>query len=109
VKPKLKMKAVTKHVGSLIIEGNEWEHFIKHERPPYEITGKYLFFSTNREQLVELAIEELEHGRFHEAKIPLVGYNHGDEHVLCLYYKDDSRKHELAHKYQGRQGIKYRY
>ena len=24
----------------------------------------------------------------------------GKEYVLCLYYKDDSRKYELAEKYQ---------
>jgi len=28
---------------------------------------------------------------------------------LCLYYKNDSRKQELAEKYQEKNGIKYRY
>jgi hypothetical protein len=31
------------------------------------------------------------------------------EFVLCLYDKDDSRKHELAKKYRGRNDLKYRY
>jgi hypothetical protein len=32
------------------------------------------------------------------------------EHVLCLYYKDDSRKHELAQRQEAEYpDIKYRY
>jgi hypothetical protein len=31
------------------------------------------------------------------------------EHVLCLYYKDDSRKHELAERNKQEYGVKYRY
>jgi hypothetical protein len=31
------------------------------------------------------------------------------EYVLCLYYKDDSRKYELAKKYGNQSEVKYRY
>jgi hypothetical protein len=76
----------------------------------YEITGKYLFFSPNRELLIDIAIEELENGGFHHAKTNMVGVEPpSGEYVLCLYYKDDSRKHELAKKYRDRSELKYRY
>ena len=35
--------------------------------------------------------------------------NYTPDYVLCLYYKDGTRKHELASKYQNREGIKYRF
>jgi hypothetical protein len=31
------------------------------------------------------------------------------EHVLCLYYCDDSRKHELRERNDHEYGVKYRY
>ncbi len=87
-----------------------WEWFERTEPPPYEITGKYLFFSANRDLLVRIAIEELETGGFHLAKTQMTGIKPpSDEYVLCLYYEDDSRKHELGTKYRGRQDLKYRY
>jgi hypothetical protein len=33
----------------------------------------------------------------------------GPDYVLCLYCKDESRKNELAEKYTGFPGVKYRY
>ena len=86
-----------------------WEWFIRTDPPPYEITGKYLFFSPYRNLLEDIAVEELEHDGFHHAKIPMIGKNLTSEYVLCLYYEDDSRKQELAIKYRNREGIKYRY
>jgi hypothetical protein len=69
-----------------------------------------LFFSPNRELLIDIAIEELENGGFHHAKTNMVGVKSpSGEYVLCLYYKDDSRKHELAKKYRDRSELKYRY
>src|SRR5262249_55220137 len=70
----------------------------------------YLFFSVNRDLLVDIAVEELEKGGFHQAKthmadvIPPTG-----EYVLCLYYKDNSRRDELAAKYRNRPELNYRY
>jgi hypothetical protein len=89
-----------------------WEWFERSDAPviPYEITGKYLFFSGNRDLLIEIAINELENNGFHFAKTPMSGITPASgEYVLCLYYKDDSRKHELAKKYRGRNDLKYRY
>jgi hypothetical protein len=89
-----------------------WEWFDRSDIPgvPYEITGKYLFFSLNRDLLVEIAIDELENGGFHQAKTHMADVNPPTgEYVLCLYYKDDSRKNELATKYRDRSGLKYRY
>ena len=89
-----------------------WEWFERSDAPviPYEITGKYLFFSVNRDLLIEIAINELENNGFHFAKTPMSGITPASgEYVLCLYYKDDSRKHELAKKYRGRNDLKYRY
>lgn len=86
-----------------------WERFERTEPPPYEITGKYLFFSANRDLLIQIALEELGKGGFHHAKTHMVGVKPSGEYVLCLYYKDDSRKHELAAKYKGRSDLKYRY
>ena len=86
-----------------------WEWFSRNEQPPYEITGKYLFFSTDRDLLVRIATEELQSGIFHQAKIPMPGANLSAEYVLCLYYRDDSLKRELAAKYGATPGLKYRY
>ena len=52
-----------------------WEWFERSDAPviPYEITGKYLFFSGNRDLLIEIAINELENNGFHFAKTPMSG------------------------------------
>jgi hypothetical protein len=69
-----------------------------------------LFFSLNRDLLIEIAINELENGGFHHAKTHMAGVTPpSGEYVLCLYYKDDSRKHELAEKYRDSSELKYRY
>jgi hypothetical protein len=52
----------------------------------------------------------LETGGFHQAKTHMAGVTPPTgEYVLCLYYKDDSRKDELATKYRNRSELKYRY
>lgn len=86
-----------------------WEWFIKNEWPPYVITGKYLFFSADREVVVRIALDELTTGGFHEAKVPMEGKKLSAEYVLCLYYSDDSRKRELAEKYRNHRNLSYRY
>lgn len=91
------------------LSDGHWEWLITSVDPPYDITGKYLFFSSDRDLLVEIARQVLSTGVFHHAKIPLPGKNLSDEYVLCLYYKDDSMKHQLAKKYSKRQGLRYRY
>jgi len=89
-----------------------WEWFDRSDivTVPYKITGKYLFFSLNRDLLIEITINELENGGFHRAKTHMASVTPpSGEYVLCLYYKDDSRKHELANKYGNRSELKYRY
>lgn len=82
---------------------------LEFDRIHAQITGKYLFFSVNRERLIALATKEiLDHG-FLLAKVPLLGKNIGEEYVLCLYFTDDSRKEELAQRYGQDKEIRYRY
>jgi len=83
--------------------------FTKDNSMLIEITGKYLFFHPDPKILTKIAKDEIISGGFHLAKISkeLAGNNHN--HVLCLYYKDDSRKNELATKYQDKNDIQYRY
>jgi len=73
------------------------------------ITGKYLFFNSNPDILKKVAREEIANNGFDIAKIATELLGTQTEYVLCLYYKDDSRKDELAKKYQEKNGIKYRY
>src|SRR5437016_813213 len=79
--------------------------------PPYTITGKYLFFSPNRKGLVTIALGEIGSGTFHLAKTQMRGEQkkYGEDYVLCLYYRDDSRKRELADRYRHREDVRYRY
>ncbi|MDD5288359.1 MAG: hypothetical protein PHY28_04525 [Dehalococcoidales bacterium] len=107
-------KKKTKVLSTNVISSCDgyWEWFDRSDIPtaPYEITGKYLFFSMNRGLLIEIAIDELENGGFHRAKTHMTGITPpSGEYVLCLYYKDDSRKHELAKKYGSWNELKYRY
>ena len=107
-------KKKTKVLSTNVISSCDgyWEWFDRSDipTPPYVITGKYLFFSLNRDLLIEIAINELENGGFHHAKTHMAGVTPpSGEYVLCLYYKDASRKHELAEKYRDRSELKYRY
>lgn len=86
-----------------------WLWLISEEEPNYEIIGKYLFFSSDRDKLIEIAINEIEKHGFHQAKVNMNLLKGQTEHVLCLYYKDDSRKFELAERNKREYGTKYRY
>lgn len=86
-----------------------WIWLFSEEKPNYEITGKYLFFSSDKDRLIEIATNEIEKHGFHEAKVNMNLLKGQTEHVLCLYYKDDSRKHELAERNKKEYGVKYRY
>ncbi len=86
-----------------------WVWFFRKDKPKYKITGKYLFFSPNTQRLIDIAVEELENNGFHHAKINPPERRIGGDDVLCLYYKDDSRKQELADKYRDAPDIRYRY
>jgi hypothetical protein len=95
-------------VGIMNFSDEQWEWFITGD-DDYDIAGKYLFFSEDRELLRTIALDEVEHNGFPQAKIPIVGANISDDYVLCLYYKDDSRKEELRMKYLGINALKYRF
>ena len=100
------------------IEHSGWKYFMSDDyfKQFYEtrdesdgITGKYLFFHEDPEVLEEVAREEIENNGFEVAKRNTRLLGTSTEYVLCLYYVDDSRKMELAKKYQEKNGIKYRY
>ena len=73
------------------------------------INGKYLFFSLDRDLLLRIARNEVLNHAFPLAKINLPSNKRGEDYVLCLYYKDNSRKHELAERSKQYPGVRYRY
>ena len=91
------------------IDNEYWHHYHKMTEKKQKITGKYLFFSENKDELENIAINELESGIYLRAKINTDQHKKGTNYVLCLYYIDDSRKFELAKKYEKNPNIKYRY
>ena len=86
-----------------------WIWLLSEKKPNYNIIGKYLFFSSNKDKLIEIATNEIEKHEFHKAKVNNNLLEGQTEHVLCLYYKDNSRKHELAKRNKQEYGVKYRY
>lgn len=86
-----------------------WIWLFSEEKPNYKITGKYLFFSSNKDKLIEIASNEIEKHGFHRAKVNMCLLKGQTEYVLCLYYEDDSRKHELAERNEKEYRVKYRY
>jgi len=86
-----------------------WIWLFGEEKPDYEITGKYLFFSSDKDKLIGIATNEIEKHGFHEAKVNNSLLKGQTEHVLCLYYENDSRKQELAERNKQEYGAKYRY
>jgi len=83
------------------------EKFLKHPND-LGITGKYLFFHTNPDVLEKIVRDEIENNGFDVAKIS-AELGKQPDYVLCLYSENDSRKDELAEKYQGKNGIEYKY
>lgn len=92
-----------------VIFGGHWIWLLSEEKPSYSITGKYLFFSEDRDKLLRIAANEIENHGFHIAKVNMRLLEGQTDYVLCLYYKDDSRKHELAERNKKEYGVKYRY
>jgi len=66
---------------------NRWEWFVNPKFKDMQITGKYLFFSPDREILREIAVKELRKHQFPMAKIPMEEKKIGSDYVLCLYFK----------------------
>jgi hypothetical protein len=86
-----------------------WIWLLSEEKPSYSITGKYLFFSEDKDKLIRIATDEIENHGFHRAKVNMHLLEGQAEHVLCLYYKDDSRRHELAERNKQEYSVRYRY
>jgi hypothetical protein len=86
-----------------------WIWLLSEEKPSYAIIGKYLFFCEDKDKLIGIATNEIENHGFHRAKVNENLLEGQTEHVLCLYYKDDSRKQELAERNKQEYGVKYRY
>jgi len=86
-----------------------WIWLLSEKKPSYTITGKYLFFSEDKDKLIGIATNEIENHGFHRAKVNMNILEGQTEHVLCLYYKDDSRKYELDDRNKQEYGVKYRY
>lgn len=105
--PTVDAKVEGKNVFSF--PNNGWEIFINIGEFGNEINGKYLFFSKDREELRKIARDELEYNKFPTAKINLEESKVGDDHVLCLFYRDDSRKRELATRHLNNPKVIYRY
>ncbi|MGA2574104.1 MAG: hypothetical protein ABSF36_07920 [Candidatus Methanomethylicaceae archaeon] len=92
-----------------IIFDGYWIWLLRNEKPTYRITGKYLFFSEDKDKLIRIGINELQNHGFHEAKVNNELQEGQTEYVLCVYYKDDSRKSELAERNKEEYRVKYRY
>ena len=92
-----------------IIFNGYWIWLLNKEKLTYDITGKYLFFSDAKNKLLEIATNEIENHGFHHAKVNENLLEGQTEHVLCLYYKDDSRKNEIAERNEQEYRVKYRY
>jgi hypothetical protein len=91
-------------------ETDQWLWIESEKEPGYNISGKYLFFSENRERLIEIAENEIENYGFHRAKTPITLIGNLTDYVLCLYYEDDSRKYELSERHrQLYHDVEYRY
>jgi len=87
-----------------------WLYIRSNAEPPYEIAGKYLFYAPGVTTVIRLAIAEIRHRGFHHAKVAPFLIRRATDHVLCLYYANDSRKHELRERYgDDSPSLRYRY
>lgn len=76
-----------------IRERGRWLYFVSFAEKDYVVVGKYLFFAPRPELLVRPAALALERG-FHHAKISRFK-GEWTNHVLCVYWKDDSRLEQM--------------
>jgi len=70
------------------------------------LEGKYLFFSSDRDKLLNIAKYEISIHGFDIAKVSV--NPNSNEYVLCLYWMNNERKFELATRYKN-SDVKYRY
>jgi len=96
-----------------IVEGFGWiwliNKKIKNYKSEYKaITGKYLFFSPDKEKLIKLAKTILITFNLYLAKVPLSNKPVGNDFCLCVYDKEPRFKNEMK-LYADQINIKYRY
>ena len=72
------------------------------------ITGKYLFFSNDKEKLIKLAKIILIKFNLYEAKVPQSDKPIGTDFVLCVYDKEPRFKDQMK-MYADEINIKYRW
>lgn len=58
------------------------------------LTGKYQYFCSDRDVLLQIAEHEMSKYGFFHAKISILNKSHGD-YFMALYWLEDSRKAEL--------------
>ncbi len=74
-------------------EISKWIYIINRNAFNMDISGKYMFFSDNKEELIELGKKLLIEYDLFAAKIPntdIPNKNPGFGFVLCVYAKDDT-------------------
>ena len=105
-----RIQGANKTINVLQVLRKPWLWLVSDEKPDYKITGKYLFFSPDKEKLIELATNEMKKHGFHKAKVnDKLRFENDRDYVLCLYYADDSRKYELAERNKQEYHVRYRY
>ena len=79
-----------------------WQYFGEYDHS----TGKYLFFCADRQKLCKFARDLISKEGFDCCKVSRQGT---PNYVLCVYWLNDLRKHELKRKYGDREDIMYRW
>ena len=85
-----------------------WEYY--GDYPDGIITGKFLFFSEDRDVLIDILHAEVDIHGFLVGKVSK-DQNNGrvGDHVLCLYSTSNQRGHELSERYKALESVKYRW
>ena len=85
---------------------------IQFKKPFHGTLGKYIFFSDNRDCLIELGKEILLKYNLYHAKVPLKNKGTGGKnytYVLCIYDSSPKLKQKFWEEYSCRNNINYHY
>ncbi len=110
-----------KKTGLEIVDSTYWKWIVNHDYPEDKLTlfkeevnkdhhgtiGKYLFFSKDRNELIELAKKLLKEYDLYHAKTPASLREGYTEYVLCVYDIAPNLTEEM--KQYKTETIKYRY
>ncbi|MGW8956772.1 hypothetical protein [Paenibacillus sp. NPDC055715] len=84
-------------------EHGGWQHIYSNDYKNITVNketyGKYLFFSNDKDSLIEIAKKEINHNWFYWAKVATEPLTSSSGYVLCLYWHNDSRLNELKERY----------